>query len=125
MSGPDAGRAGPAQAAPAHAPVITLVRFTVTGPTPTGAVLRELLERTAPRYATIPGLVRKWFLGGEGRAGGLYEWRSRAAAEAWFDARWHCEMRERYGAEPTIEWFDVPCVVDNASGRIEMRIDET
>jgi hypothetical protein len=100
--------------------VVTVVRFAVPGPPPAPARLRELLERTAPRYRSVPGLLRKLFLGAEGSGGGCYEWRSRADAEAWFDARWHAQMRAAYGVEPQVEWFDVACVVDNVRGTIEL-----
>jgi hypothetical protein len=103
-------------------PVITLVRFRV-GTAPLSAEeQRTLFERTAPRYRSIPGLRRKWFLSAPGLGGGLYEWRSRAAALAWFDGAWFERMRSTYGADPELEWFDAPCVVDNERGAIEMRI---
>jgi hypothetical protein len=98
--------------------VATLVSFAVTGPPLSPAALRELLERTAPRYRAVPGLLRKLFLGAPGIGGGFYEWRNRADAEAWFDARWHEQMRAAYGVEPRIEWFEVACVVDNVRGDI-------
>lgn len=111
-----------AAAASAARPVITLVRFAVQGPPLSAAGQRALFECTAPQYRNIPGLVRKWFLSAEGVGGGLYEWHSRAAAEAWFDASWLERMRSRYGVEPALEWFDAPCLVDNERGAIDMRI---
>jgi hypothetical protein len=100
--------------------VVTVVSFAVAGPPPSTAALRELLERTAPRYRAVPGLLRKLYVGADGIGGGVYEWRSRADAEAWFDARWHAQMRAAYGVEPQVEWFDVACVVDNVRGAIEL-----
>ena len=99
--------------------VMTLVRFATPGPAPDGAALRALLERTAPVYRSVPGLLRKWFLSAEGVGGGCYEWRSRADAETWFDDAWRSRMRAAYGVEPSIEGFDAPGVVDNLSGQIE------
>jgi hypothetical protein len=103
-------------------PVITLVRFAVAGPGLAPAALQALFERTAPRYRTIPGLVRKHFLSAPGVGGGCYEWRSRAAAEAWFDAAWHAQMRTAYGVEPQIDWYEAPCVVDNVAGSIDVHV---
>lgn len=99
--------------------VITVVRLATPGPALGAADLRRLLERTAPAYRAVPGLVRKWYLSADGLGGGLYEWRSRAAAEAWFDAAWRERIRASYGVEPSIEWFDSPCLVDNEAGRID------
>jgi hypothetical protein len=98
--------------------ILTVVRF------PTSAELdaqqtRDLIARTAPRYHDVPGLRRKWFVAAPGEGGGIYEWSSRAAAEAWFDAAWRERMRAAYGAEPSIDWFESHALVDNVAGRIE------
>jgi len=103
-------------------PCITLVRFPAPGPALEPAALRELLERTAPRYRAVPGLRRKLFLSGEGTGGGLYEWRSRADAERWFTPQWRAQMRAGYGVEPTLEWFEAPCTVDNRDGTIHLSV---
>jgi hypothetical protein len=29
-------------------------------------------------------------------------------------------MRASYGVEPTIEWFEAPCIVDNRCGAISL-----
>lgn len=99
--------------------VITVVRFATRGPALAAGELRALLERTAPPYRAVPGLLRKWFLSADGVGGGLYEWRSRADAEAWFTKEWRDRMGATYGVEPSVEWFDSPCVVDNVSGLID------
>ena len=102
-------------------PVITVVRFPVPGPALSPAAARELFERTAPRYRDVAGLRRKLFLSGEGSGGGLYEWGGRADAERWFSPAWREQMRAAYGVEPTLEWFDAPCIVDNRSGTISVQ----
>jgi hypothetical protein len=99
-------------------PVITIVRFPAGGSTLEPAAARALFERTAPAYRAVPGLRRKLFLQGDGVGGGLYEWRSRADAEGWFSPAWHARMRATYGVEPTLEWFEAPCIVDNVRGAI-------
>jgi len=79
----------------------------------------DLFKGSAPRYRGMPGLVRKYYLFDEaGTAGGCYLWESRAAAEAVYNAEWRKMIAERYGAEPTIEYFEAPVVVDNALDRI-------
>ena len=46
---------------------------------------------------------------------------SRAAAEAWFNDEWWGWIEERFGARPTLTYFDHYVTVDNAAG--EIRVD--
>ena len=75
---------------------------------------------TAPKYLHMPGLVRKnYFLADEGlRAGGIYVWESRAAAERMYTPEWKAFVRGKYGNEPEIVYVDTPLLVDNEQGRI-------
>ena len=100
--------------------VVTLVRLAQSGAALDGAAQRALLEATAPRYRSIPGLLRKFFLAGEGSGGGFYEWRSREAAEAWFTPEWRARMTAAYGIAPVLEWYEVPCLVDNEIGDVRV-----
>lgn len=79
---------------------------------------RTLLAAAAPEYQAVPGLRRKYFIGDGERAGGVYEWADRAAAERYFDDAWRGRMRERYGVEPRVALFDAPCLVDNVCGEV-------
>ena len=81
---------------------------------------REIFSGTAPKYRDIRGLVRKYYLLSEdgGTAGGVYLWESREDAERLYTAEWRNFIREKYGAEPTVTYFDSPVVVDNAAGSI-------
>lgn len=79
---------------------------------------RRLFEATAPTYQQAPGLLRKYYIGNESRAGGIYEWRSRAHADAFYTDDWRKRITDTYGTELRIEWFDAPCIVDNDAGRI-------
>ena len=79
---------------------------------------RALFAATAPAYLEIPGLLRKYFIGSECRAGGIYEWRSREDAEAFYTEAWRKRITDTYGTELRIEWYDAPCVVDAEGGRI-------
>lgn len=98
--------------------IVTLVTFPIAGREPPDpAAQRRLFEQTAPTYREVPGLVRKYFIGNAERAGGIYEWRSRADAEAWFTDPWRARMQANYGAPPVVEYFDAPCIVDNELGR--------
>ncbi len=79
---------------------------------------RRLLEATAPTYQQAPGLLRKYYIGNESRAGGIYEWQTRAHADAFYTDEWRRRITDSYGTELRIDWFDAPCIVDNDSGRI-------
>ena len=75
-------------------------------------------ESTAPIYQGLPGLVRKYYLRSEdGRhVGGIYLWETRAAAECVYNVEWKARVKQLYGAEPEISWFDTPVIVDNQAG---------
>lgn len=94
----------------------------VTFPSPgrrSAAETRALLEAAGPEYTTIPGLLRKYFLAGDGVAGGVYEWESRARAEAFHDTAWRQQMTANYGAPPEVILFDLPAVADGVAHRLE------
>jgi hypothetical protein len=74
---------------------------------------KALFEGSAPKYKGLPGLVRKYYLFGEGVGGGCYLWESREAAEKVYSAEWRRTIKERYGAEPNITYFETPVIVEN------------
>ena len=77
-------------------------------------------EASAPRYRGVRGLVRKYYLFSEEArtGGGVYVFESREDAERLHDDAWRASIRERYGAEPSIEMFESPVIVDNDAGAI-------
>jgi hypothetical protein len=87
----------------------------------TVAQAAEVFRSTAPKYLGKPGLVRKhYYLSEDGdRAGGIYFWDSRAAAETCYSREWKSMVAEKYGAEPDIQYAEVPVSVDNVSHAIE------
>jgi hypothetical protein len=93
-------------------PVAVLVAIPVPAGMPR-AQLESLFKASVPEYAKLPGLVRKYYtIGDDGRAGGLYLWSSRAAAEAWYNDAWKAGAAKRWGAPATLSYFDVPVIVD-------------
>ena len=99
--------------------ITALVQFDLPHPiTPKAA--QAIFASTAPRYQGMEGLVRKYYLLSEdGRtAGGVYLWRSRAAAERVYDDAWKAFVRDKYGSEARVTFFATPVVVDNASNEI-------
>jgi hypothetical protein len=80
-------------------------------------------ERCAPHFEpgfrTVPGLIRKQFIYAEdGWAGGVYLWKARADAEAFYAGPWLDGIRERYAMDPQIKYFHTTCVTDNLADEI-------
>jgi hypothetical protein len=77
--------------------------------------VKAAYEHSAPQFQGAPGLVRKYYLhGADQTGGGVYLWDSRDAAEAMYSDVWRQRIAERFGAPPTIEYFDTPLIIDNA-----------
>lgn len=81
---------------------------------------RKIFLSTAPNYQGVPGLVRKIYtLSEDGSTiGGIYLWNSRAAADAMYTESWRAFVREKYGADPSVIYFESPVVVDNPTQQI-------
>ena len=93
--------------------IVAIVRFPVPGGlTPEGA--REAFAASAPSYQDLPGLLRKYYLRDADGAGGggVYLWESRAAADAVYTDEWRQRLHDRYGAEPQVDYFDCPVIVE-------------
>ncbi|HZN27535.1 MAG TPA: YdhR family protein [Burkholderiales bacterium] len=81
----------------------------------------SVFRSTAPKYLGKAGLVRKHYYITEAgdRAGGIYLWESKAAAEACYTREWKAMVTEKYGASPDILYAEVPVSVDNIANVIE------
>jgi hypothetical protein len=81
---------------------------------------RSIFLSTAPKYRGVPGLVRKTYVISQDGAtvGGVYLWNSRREAEAMYTDAWRAFVREKYGTEPGVVYFDSPVVVDNVAQQI-------
>ena len=100
-------------------PTVVIVLFPADTNLDTVALL-HLLETAGPGYTNIPGLLRKYFLGGEGIAGGVYEWVDRASAEAFYDEAWYAAMRKQSGTDPDVRFFDSPAIADGVIHRLDI-----
>ena len=49
-----------------------------------------------------------------GRDGSMAIFRDRAAAEAFYSGPWLAGIRERYGMDPQIKYFETACITDNS-----------
>jgi len=99
--------------------ITALVQFKLPQPV-TREKAKEIFSSTAPKYREVKGLIRKYYLLSEdgGTAGGVYLWKSRDDAERIFNGEWRRFIAEKYGAEPFVQYFATPVVVDNLVGEI-------
>ena len=81
---------------------------------------RTIFLSTAPKYKGVPGLFRKCYVLSQdgGTVGGIYLWNSTADAEAMYTEDWKAFVREKYGTDPSVTYFDSPVVVDNVTDEI-------
>jgi Putative mono-oxygenase ydhR len=81
---------------------------------------REVFLSTAPNYQHTQGLVRKYYVLSQdgGTAGGVYLWKSREDAERLYTDQWKNVVRDRYGAPPSVTYFESPVIVDNQTHEI-------
>ena len=98
--------------------IIAIVRISVPGPKrDQDLVTAQSLEATKI-FKDVPGLRRKYFLNSEMGGGGVYEFASRAEAEAWFHDGWADWMEGRFGVRPTLELWDCPVMLDNEANEV-------
>jgi Putative mono-oxygenase ydhR len=99
--------------------ITTVVQFKLRAPL-TRDKAKELYSGTAARYQSVEGLIRKYYIVSEDgtTGGGVYLWKTRADAEKLFTPEWRQFIKARYGAEPSISFFETPVLVDNLTGYI-------
>jgi hypothetical protein len=102
--------------------ITAIVQFKVADDVGRDEILTNM-GNVAPRFESVPGLIRKNFLldADRGVGGGVYTWESRDAAEALYaeGGAWREAIRNLYGVDPEITWFETPIIVDNAIGEIK------
>ena len=81
---------------------------------------RAHFHAIAPGFQAAKGLISKHFIWSEsGWAGGVYQWESRADAEAFYSGPWLDGIVARYGMKPHIELYEVFAITDNTRGTVE------
>ena len=92
------------------------VAVEVIVPNPPGAT-NELIvggmKKSLPIYKKVPGLQRKYFTYNSNSFGGMYLFRDRASAEAWFTESWRAKAYATYGSPPVVNYYDVPFIINN------------
>jgi len=99
--------------------ITALIQFQLPQPV-TVEKAKEMFSGTAPKYQTVEGLIRKYYiLSEDGKtAGGVYLWKAKEYAERLYTADWRKFVADKYGNEPQVTFFTSPVVVDNPSGTI-------
>ena len=99
---------------------IVVVQFPLNKRTQEEAIISG--TSTAPTYRGLSdkGLIRKDYLNGDTGTGGVYLWENREAAEAWFTPERVQMLTEKFGAPPSLTWYDTHVSVDNLKGEVRV-----
>lgn len=68
-----------------------------------------------PLYQSVSGLERKYFTYTGEVFGGIYLWENKAAADAFYTEEWRTRIKQTYGSEVKLTWFDVPVTTPGGS----------
>ena len=101
--------------------IVAIVTFQLAQPADLDEISKTF-QATAPKYQGMPGLLRKnYWLSEDGlRAGGVYVWQSRDAADKIYTPEWKAFVESKYGTPPAIEYLHSPVMVDNRDGTISV-----
>lgn len=99
--------------------IASITRFQLPAGVPSEAIKNGFLE-VAPLFKQPPGLVRKYFLISEdGKTGvGVYLWNSMEQARTFSEGPLRSMIKDKFKVEPSIEYYDAPVIVDNATSEI-------
>lgn len=94
-----------------------------TYPAPTDLTKQKsdrLFAQVAEMYVGVPGLVRKYFgYSEDGRTVvGIYLWRSKADADAFYNPEWVAGVTKRWGVMPARADWEIPQVVESLTGEV-------
>jgi hypothetical protein len=90
---------------------------------PRGTTREEVIAKyrqTAPAWSKNEDLVHKFYFfdAATSRGGGVYIWKTKAAALRWHGEAYRDRIRALYGSEPAITCLDTLVTVDNVLGQI-------
>ena len=99
--------------------IVVIVRIPVPRFAPKWLVRRKM-GATVNLYSSIPGLEFKLFTFEEdsGDFGGIYTWRDRGSAAAWFTTEWFERVKRERGNEAYVRFLDAPLSIDNVQGGV-------
>ncbi len=98
-------------------PVVVIVRIPKPWYAPKSVVTGKMRD-AIPEYAKLPGLAFKAFSfeRASGDYGGIYYWRDRASAQAWFNPAWFERVKRERGNDANVRILDAPVSLDNTPG---------
>jgi hypothetical protein len=84
------------------------------------SAISDLFAQVAGNYLGVPGLIRKYFGFTDDATAviGIYLWRTKDAANAFYSDEWMAGVTERWGAAPIKQEWIVPVVAESAEGRV-------
>jgi hypothetical protein len=80
------------------------------------------MRKALPEYQAAAGLqVKQFSLASDGRFGGVYLWKDRASAEAWFSPKpkWFESVQRSYGREGEVRYLEVTRSLDGPTAPVE------
>jgi hypothetical protein len=113
VASPTAGADTPS--APAYQGPVTTFVMIKTPPSIKREQIDVAMKEAIPLYEKIPGLIRKYFVVNADSFGGMYLWKDKASADAWYHEGWRAQVKATYGSDPTLIFFDSPVQVDNSA----------
>ena len=80
----------------------------------------DTIKATAHGYQGVPGLIRKYYGLTEDGASlvGIYLWKSRAAADAFYTPDWIARISGRWQSQGKRQDWETPMVVESAQNRL-------
>jgi hypothetical protein len=101
--------------------ITAIVRYNLPKSIDYNACLRHF-KKIAPGFREAKGLVSKHFICSSRGvvAGGVYQWKTLKDAKAFYSGPWMKGIVDRYGMEPSIEYFDVFAITDNDAGTVKV-----
>jgi hypothetical protein len=99
--------------------IVAIVSFQLSKAT-TAEEMSGPFQAAVPLFQNVPGLLRKYFyVSDDGRrAGGVYEWASRADADRLYAGAWRAMVEAKFGGPPTIDFLESPVMIDNRAGTV-------
>lgn len=98
--------------------MITAITSFKVPPGTTLEAAKTIFEASVPRYKNAPGLIRKYYLyAPDGSVGGVYLWKSRADAEKLYTAEWKKSVKERFGSDPSVTFYETPVIIENGGAK--------
>ena len=96
---------------------VAIVQMEIPAPDHDEMVKLSLSSTSKFVAAKENGLLMKYYVSGTAGVGGVYIWKTREDAQAWYTPEWYEFMKENY-AEATVTYYDSFVQVDNISDRV-------